>query len=168
MRSASVSLLHYIAEGGFSGSTTPAPYSKMGKPVSTSPAPKAASTKRSTPLMDPSVMGAGGAAVPDVAKEGIGELSKGLRGTFGILPGGGSALIGAAAIKTGADMAANLPKRFEKETKAQQEAVYGMTNVDQFYKNLGMAGRIPLRPSDEESLLKKVFGGLGIGVGMKP
>lgn len=169
----------YIAEAGFGGSkistgtkpqTTPsatAPATLSVKPKDSNVVPPGykkdqTSTKMKKPvrpLVDPDVMGKGKDYIPDVAKEAIGTLSKGTKGAFGDIIGG-QGLIAGSAIKLGADLSKEMLDRSSQELRGQQEAVYGSTNVDQFYKNLGM-GRIPLRRPDASTLWQTVMQGLG-------
>ena len=118
---------------------------------------------KSKPLMDPSVMGdeAPGEFIQTLTR----QLALGPRQAIGMAGsvlgvGGGKALVKASALSPLGGMASqmgpNVVKRFEKEQKAQHEGVRSMTNIDQFYKNLGRA-TIPLYEPDEQSFLKSLF-----------
>ena len=177
MRYSTHKFLKYIFEdsttfGSPSSTSFKPPKRTAKKPTPTTPANKSSSStttnqSRPKPMMDPSVMGKGGKNLPPDVISTVEELSKASKGIFQSLPSGGSSLVGAAATKAGIDIAANLPKRSEMETRAQQEGIYNMTNVRQFYKNLG-AETIPLRPPPGQELLTKVMGILTGGTKATP
>ena len=162
MRPTSIVTLHYISEaGGFEG--TPA----------LSPKIRTAGRKGTSgikPLIDPSVMGSG--APGEFVTKTVEYASEGPRTAFGLAGkltgvGGGNALLTTTATQMAAKQLANVMKRYEKETQAQQEGVRNMTNVSNFYQNLGRA-TIPLHDTDEMGLLKTIFKkyteGLGGGI----
>jgi hypothetical protein len=159
MRSASVSLLYYISESGFGGG--PSPKSNLSSPVSSSPSTKS-SGKKVYPHLDPNVMGEGGRGrMFDVAQGAIKTTAKSPFGFYSLLGslGGGSA-VDTATLKATGDLAASAPDRFSKDIRAQQEAQYKMTNVDNFYKNLGMSSAIPLLPPDDKTLAGRIISAL--------
>lgn len=159
MRSFSIQTLHYIAEA--------ATASTVNLPV----AARKPSQKRNI-LIDPSVMGDG--AMGEFSQT-VGEvITKGPLGAMGLAGdvlgiGGGKALLGFSVgpMGLGGKLAANAKKKFEREIEAQQEATRGMSNVSNFYKNLGISTRPLHEPGDigEIGLIfKKYTEGLGGGL----
>jgi hypothetical protein len=107
--------------------------------------------KKEKPLVDPSVLG----DIPDdekVAAETGGQLASGLYGAAKYAPGKAKALIGKGVLDVGLDLGMNAYSRLDQEMKAHQEAVRGMSNVSNFYKNLGTE-TIPLRKKDDKGVL---------------
>ena len=160
MRSASVSALYYISEaggsGGFGGKpasagasgTLSSPTSSKNKPFQT----------RVRPLIDTDVMGEGGKGMSiDVAKGALSTMMGPMKAMAGLGSLFGGNLVTALTTDVQKDLAANAVDRYKKDVRAQQEAVYNMSNVDNFYKNLGMAGRIPLLPPEENMLVNKII-----------
>ena len=155
MRSASVSLLYYISEasGGFGGApggvTTP-----ITKPIGSKTSAK---TSRARPGVDPSIMGGGGKAWEGSITKGAATpaISTGMN-TLGLF----GDPVGAATLSVTKDIAANAPERFKDDIRAQTEGMYRMTNVDQFYKNLGLGSAIPILPPKNATLLAKLTAAL--------
>lgn len=168
MNNSTLKLWGYIFEKteGFGNPASPTfkpPKRTPKKPTGTSsttnvPSSATAQQTKPKPLIDTGVMGSGGTTLSQDVRDRIGELSQGSKGIFQVLgPGSaGAGLIGAAAAKAGMDIGSYMTTRSALETRAQQEGIYNMTNVRQFYKNLG-SEPIPLRPPPGQEMVAKVL-----------
>ena len=158
MRYSSLKLLFYISEasgfGGSSPSVGPSPsVTDLFKTKPSAPKPKPSGKKKIYPGVDPNVLG-------HPNKEGrvaaeAGESANNLR----LIPGKELKGAGTTAIITGAgalelSRSLNAPAILQAEVDAQQEGVRSMSNVSNFYKNLGNAPVSPLRP--KSSLIKSI------------
>jgi hypothetical protein len=151
MRYSTLKLLSYISEAsGFGGSSTPAGPSSVSELFKKKPVtPKSGSAtskgkKRIYPGVDPNVMGKNNKVGQEAAEAGQLTIDATLNMGKG-LPGAGSARIAANTLELAADRAMGLVDLAVANRNAQQEGVRSMSNVSNFYKNLGQA-TIPLAP----------------------
>jgi len=152
MRYSTLKLLSYISEAsGFGGSSPSVGLSpsvsevfkkKPGTPKSGSV--KSKGTKKIYPGVDPNVMGKNNKVGQEAAEAGQLTIDATLNMGKG-LPGAGSARIAANTLELAADRAMSLVDLAVANRNAQQEGVRSMSNVSNFYKNLGQA-TIPLAP----------------------
>ena len=158
MRYSSLKLLYYISEAsGFSRSSKsvgPSPsVEALTKTKPGIPMPKSSGTKKIYPGVDPRVLGKNNKEGQLAAEAG--EFANNLR----LIPGKELKGAGTAAITTG-ELALELSRSFnapailQAEVDAQQEGVRSMSNVSNFYKNLGGAPVSPLRP--KSSLIQSI------------
>ena len=124
--------------------------------------------KKVHPLVDPGVMGKGDKEEKDTAVD-LGNLTS-IYGAYKLLPGkaGAESAIGHSVASVTADLMdpVNRLNRLNAEMRAQQEAVRNMSNISNYYKNLG-SSTIPLRSPDDSGLLGKLRNMLQVG-GMLP
>lgn len=152
MRNSSLKLLFYISEASGFGGSSPSvgPSSSVSelfkkKPViPKSDSTKAKGTKKIYPGVDPNVMGKNNKIGQEAAEAGQLTIDATLNMGKG-LPGAGSARIAANTLELATDRAMGLVDLAIANRNAQQEGVRSMSNVSNFYKNLGQA-TIPLAP----------------------
>lgn len=149
MRYSTLKLLSYISEAsGFGGSSTPVgPSSSVSELFKKKPGtlkPKSSGTKKIYPGVDPNVMGKNNKVGQEAAEAGQLTIDATLNMGKG-LPGAGSARIASNTLELAADRAMGLVDLAIANRNAQQEGVRSMSNVSNFYKNLGQA-TIPLAP----------------------
>ena len=156
MRYSSLKLLFYISEasgfGRSSKSVGPSPsVEELTKTKPGSPMPKSSGKKKIYPGVDPNVLGKDN-TVGKVGAE-AGQFSVDALLNFGTgIPGAGSAKVVANVGRLTTDRTADLlipltSELIKAERNAQQEAVRSMSNVSNFYKNLGVT-TIPLTPKN--------------------
>ena len=155
MRYSTLKLLYYISEAsGFGGSSTPVgPSPSVAELLKKKPGTtktKSSGTKKIYPGVDPRVLGKDN-KVGQVGGE-AGQSSVDILMNFGKgIRGAGSAKVVANTGILTADRARDLlnpltSELLKAERNAQQEAVRSMSNVSNFYKNLGPNAYIPLAP----------------------
>ena len=150
MRYSTLKLLSYISEAsGFGGSSTPVGPSpavvELFKKKPGTPKPKSSGTKKIYPGVDPNVMGKNNKVGQEAAEAGQLTIDATLNMGKG-LPGAGSARIAANTLELTTDRAMGLVDLAIANRNAQQEGVRSMSNVSNFYKNLGPNVYIPLAP----------------------
>jgi hypothetical protein len=149
MRYSTLKLLSYISEAsGFGGSSTPVGPSpsvaELFKKKPSTTKPKSSGTKKIYPGVDPNVMGKNNKVGQEAAEAGQLTIDATLNMGKG-LPGAGSARIAANTLELATDRAMGLVDLAIANRNAQQEGVRSMSQVSNFYKNLGQA-TIPLAP----------------------
>lgn len=142
-------LVQYIIEAGFAGPGSSTSKSKPAASSSASSAPR--KPKNRDIMLDPKVMGPD--AIVKEVEAAVPLISGPYKATMGIF--GALSPLGA-----GAKDVLNAPARALEDIKAQQEAQRNMTNVANYYRNLGIK-TIPMH-GGQASLVGKIKSLLGL------